>query len=140
MEQMKRMSVPVLAALVLAGCAATGEPASGPADIIPVDIRAEERWDRIVEGDFAAAYEYLSPGYRSSVSAVNYQRRMLLSRVTWQDAEVIGTECENEICKVRISLDYLLVKPVPGVDRLPRTQDIEEDWILVDGEWFHVPE
>ena len=140
MEQMKRIAIPVLAALALAGCAATGEPAPQPADVVPVDVRAGERWERLVEGDFAAAYEYLSPGYRSSVSSVNYQRRMLLSRVTWQDAEVIDTECQEEACKVRISLDYLLVKPVPGVDRLPRTREVEEDWILVDGEWFHVPE
>lgn len=139
MEQMKRIAILVLAALTVAGCAATG--GAGPeAETVPVEVRAEERWDRLVEGDFAAAYEYLSPGYRSSVSPVNYQRRMLLSRITWQNADVIGTECAEEMCKVRISLDYLLVKPVPGVDRLPRTRNIEEDWILVDGEWFHVPE
>lgn len=139
MDQMRRIATPLVAALVLAGCAATGAPEPA-ADIVPVEVRAEERWDRLVEGDFAAAYGYLSPGYRSSVSSVNYQRRMLLSRVTWKDAQVKDTECTEDTCKVRISLDYLLVKPVPGVDRLPRTRDIEEDWILVDGEWFHVPE
>lgn len=128
----------VLAVFGASGCATGG--AAPQSDVVPVEVRAMERWDLLVQGDFAGAYAYLSPGYRSSVTSVAYQRRMLLSRISWREAEIVGSECAQETCKVRILLDYLLVRPVPGVDRLPREREIEEDWILADGAWFYVPD
>jgi len=47
----------------LAGCAGTGIKSNEEADAkIAVAKKAKSRWDALIKGDLAAAYEYLSPG------------------------------------------------------------------------------
>jgi len=50
--------------LLLSACATTEITES------TLEARATERWDTLLGGDLAGAYEYLSPGYRSSVSSL----------------------------------------------------------------------
>jgi len=121
------------AALLLAACAAT---ATRPEDVA---TRAQARWDAVTQGDFATAYQYLAPGYRSSVSSVQYQRSLLTQKVHWTGAKVIDSDCSDNTCKVSISLDFEVVKPVPGLNKYDGTQKISEDWILADGQWWYVP-
>lgn len=101
---------------------------------------AQERWDTLLSGDLGGAYEYLSPGYRSSVSSMQYQRKLLLQRIRWTGAEYIDSDCLESTCKVQISLDFSLINALPGVKRFDGTQAIEENWIKADGKWWFVPE
>ena len=98
------------------------------------------RWDALLSDDLAGAYEYLSPGFRSSVSSLQYQRSLLLKRVSWAGARYIESECAETICKVSISLDYALYGALPGVKSFEGTQVIEESWLLIDGHWYLIPE
>jgi hypothetical protein len=84
-------------------------------------------------------YEFLSPGFRSSVSSVQYQRSILLRKVKWSGARYIESECTETTCKVKISLDYIVYGVVPGVESFEGTQQIEESWVQVDGNWYIVP-
>lgn len=120
--------------VALAGCATTGAPDKQIAE------RAQARWDALVAGDLDTAYGYLSPAYRSSVSSMQYQRRILLQKVRWTGAEYIDSDCLEESCKVRISLDFSLIGALPGVRRFNGTQEIEETWIKSGGKWWYVPE
>jgi hypothetical protein len=121
--------------LLLSACATTSTPP--PEDSI--EIRAQARWDAILKDDLLTAYEYLSPGYRSSVSSIQYVRLILNKQVAWTGARYLSSECEEAMCKVTIDLDYALIGVLPGVKSFEATKDIEETWLLVDGVWYLVP-
>jgi hypothetical protein len=120
--------------LLLTACATTGDVEQS------VSERAMARWDALITGDHSAAYGYLSPAYRSSVSSVQYQRQILLQKVRWTGAELIDSNCLESTCKVRISLDFSLIGALPGVRRYNGSQEIEESWVKTDGQWWYVPE
>ena len=105
-----------------------------------IEQRVNARWDALLTGDLAGAYEYLSPGYRSSVSSLNYQRSILLKRVQWTNARFIESNCTETTCKAKINLDYVLYGALPGVKSFAGTQAIHESWVLTDGNWYLVPE
>ena len=101
--------------------------------------RAAARWELFFSGDLAGAYEYLSPGYRTSVSSLQYQRSVLVKRVAWTSAEYVSSECEETSCTVRFDLGYTISGAIPGVRSLQGTQKIEETWVLIDGQWYLIP-
>ena len=119
--------------LLLSACATTQQSE----DV--VGKRAQARWDAILADDLMTAYEYLSPGYRSSVSSIQYVRLILNKQVVWTGARYLGRECEEAKCEVKIALDYALIGVLPGVKTFEATKDIEETWLLIDGVWYFVP-
>ena len=121
------------ALMLLTACAST------PTIENTIEQRATARWTALFDDDLAGAYEYLSPGYRSSVSSIQYQRSLLLMKVQWTDARYIESDCTETICKVKISLDYTVYGSVPGVNSFEGTQEIEESWVRTDGNWYLVP-
>lgn len=128
--------------LLLSACATstvnTEAGSSDPSSL--VEARAMARWDALLSGDLAAAYEYLSPGFRSSVSSLQYQRSILLKKVKWTSAEIIESKCEETICNVEILLGFTVYGALPGVSKFEDTEQIYETWVLVDGKWYLVPE
>lgn len=104
-----------------------------------LEERAMARWDALLSGDVEAAYEFLSPGYRSSVSLLQYHRSLLLSKVKWTGAKYIEGDCEETICNVSILLDFTIYGALPGVKSMDSKQTIEESWLLVKGSWYLVP-
>ncbi len=120
--------------LLLSACAGTEPKASS------VQERATARWEAILSGDLGGAYEYLSPGYRSSVTSMQYQRAILLKRVQWTGAEYRESECTESVCDVRFLLQYRLAGALPGVGVFNGQMDIHESWIKVAGMWYVVPE
>jgi len=120
--------------LLLSACAT---PVSNEALI---EERATARWDALLSGDLAAAYEYLSPGYRSSVSSAQYQRSLLLNQLSWTGANFMGSECTDVTCNVKISIDYSVRGALPGVREFKGKQTVDESWVRVDGVWYLVPE
>jgi hypothetical protein len=121
--------------LLLAACATTSR------DVPEQQLRERSmaRWDALLSGDLAAAYGYLSPATRSSVSSLQYQRSILLQRVTWTDAEYLEEDCEETTCKVKISLGFVVQGGLPGVQSFADTEVVDETWLLVDGAWYYVP-
>ena len=104
-----------------------------------IEKRAIGRWDALLSADVEAAYEYLSPGYRSSVSLTQYHRSLLLSKVNWTGAKYIESDCEEMVCNVKISLDFTIYGALPGVKSFESKQTIKESWVLVNGSWYLVP-
>ena len=51
--------------LLLSACASNTVKTSS------IEERASARWEKLLSGNLAEAYEYLSPGYRSSVSSMD---------------------------------------------------------------------
>ena len=119
--------------LLLSACASIG------GSKVSIEQRATERWDLLFSDNLTAAYDYLSPGYRSSVSLKQYQRTILLQRIKWTSAKYNESECAETSCKVKISLDYTVYGALPGVKSFDGTQEIEESWVKVEGKWYFVP-
>jgi hypothetical protein len=111
---------------------------SGPAKS-SIEERATARWEALLGDDLAGAYEFLSPGTRSSVSSAQYQKSILAQKVQWTGAKYIKSDCTESACKVWISIDFALHGALPGVKTFKGTKEIEESWVLVERNWYLVP-
>jgi len=120
--------------MLLSACATTGtKPAS-------IEERATARWDTLLGGDLAGTYEFLSPGYRSAVSSIEYQRSLLLNQLSWTGATYLSSDCTDVACEVKVSLDYSVYGAVPGAKEFKGKQTIVESWVKLDGVWYFVPD
>ena len=121
---------------LMSACATTG---GGDGQPVSVEDRAQARWAHLLANETTEAYNYLSPGYRSSVSLTAYQNQLAQKKVGWTGASVLDSECSEISCKVRIMLNYRLVGAVPGVQQYEGKQLITESWVNSDGQWWHIP-
>lgn len=106
---------------------------------IQVEQRATARWETLLSGDLAGAYEYLSPGYRSSVTSIQYQQSIVRQQVQWTSAKYLESTCEETTCNVNILVGFTVYGALPGVKSFDGTKDIEESWVLISGNWYLVP-
>ena len=131
---LRALSACALAALLTA-CAVTGENA-----VEPVEQRAQARWDALLSEDIDAAYAYLSPGYRSSVSRSDYEVSLRSRRLQWIGAEYKDHSCEEKTCDVRINVKFRVVRPVPGLSEFQSRSVLDEKWIFTSGQWWYLPD
>lgn len=124
---MKGLLIAMLAAVMLCACATALAPADAS---VEVSALAQARWDALVRGDVSAAYGYLSPASRASLSLLQYQQRIHVG--FWKRAVVESVSCEPEVCKVGVNItyDYQMVK---GVET-----SLSESWVKEDGKWWFV--
>lgn len=125
----------VLAVLFLiSACATMKTPPEPP------EVRSQKRWDALLVDDHAAAYSYLSPGYRSTVSIDDFRLAMMARTIRWAGATVVRTrDCEELRCVVIVKVDYIARTRLPGVGSYAMSQGAEENWINMDGVWYFVP-
>ena len=114
---------------VLGACASVGVGGS-PEEV--VGARAKQRWDLMIKGDMAAAYEFLSPASKASVPKDSYLKRRGGGRY-WRTVTMQKVECVKDACKVTMVLEYDLS---PDVKNLKR--EIVETWIQDEGAWWLV--
>jgi len=126
----------ILTLAALSACAATST-ASKTDTIIPE--RSQARWDALLSGDLETAYTYYSPGYRSTMSVVDFGVSVRLRRVTWTSAEYLDHSCDENRCDVKVKIGYKVVKAVPGMDEFHSTNVRNETWVKTDGEWWFLP-
>ena len=122
----------VLVALLASGCADPSKPEN-------VDRRAVERWDHLIAHEAEKAYDYLTPGFRATQSRDAYAAAMNNRGVQWTSAKFKSKECDADRCKVLIDVAYSV--KMPGLDgkSSPATSAQSEVWILVDGNWYMLP-
>ena len=118
----------------IVGCAASPGPSpeKGSAESASqaVERRANARWDALVAGDLARAYEYLSPGSRQVYSVENY--KALIRPGLWKKARVERVECpEAEICEVVVQVDY-------AIRGTAVSTPLRETWTQSGAEWWFV--
>ena len=137
-----------LCAASLAGCA--GGPAAtkgeAPATAAPaakgsVEARAQQRWDLLIAGKAAQAYDFFSPGYRQVKDRESYASDMGMRPVHWTKAEVKGSNCpaDLQVCDVTVEVQYTIESTLPGVGTIESSSPVVERWIETDGSWYFVP-
>ncbi len=128
-----KMVAMVCSLLLMSACATTASQGES------IEERANARWAALLSDDLAGAYEFLSPGYRSSVSSKQYQRMLLTQQLEWTSAKYIESNCEKTTCSVRFLVGFTVYGAVPGVKSYDGTNNIDESWVKVDGNWYFVP-
>lgn len=123
----------LLTVLVLSGC----EKAEN------LESSVNSRWQAIIENDYEKAYSYFSPGYREVESLESFKIRMLTAKINinWTAGTFKEALCKTEgVCEVKAEVVYSYSFPkrsLGGVKNIP--SEIKEDWLKLDGKWFHVP-
>jgi hypothetical protein len=133
-------------ALLLSACTSTGgsKSAGEDADASPtakLEQRALERWKLLIGKQPDKAWEFLSPGVRSTWTREKYAAEMSQRPVQWEKVQNHGeTVCEAEdACLVKLLVTYSMDVPLPNVGRVTSPAVLEEKWIALDGVWYHVP-
>ena len=120
----------VVLAVLTAACATLGPSSPNEEKVKVVSERAQARWKAIIGKDFAAAYEYLSPKSRATVTPAGF--KAIASRLAYKAAELKDVTCEAETCKVTflITYDAKLMKNVHSL--------LEESWVIDGGQAWMV--
>ena len=116
--------------LGLAGCAGIGVDSSPEAKQKVVAERAEARWQLLIKGDLAGAYEFMSAGSKATMSLDLYKAK--IKPGGWRQASVEKVDCEAEICKVVLKITYDR-KQMKGIET-----PLSETWIIEKGSAWYV--
>lgn len=120
------------ALLSLSACGTLG---GGQADAsadpkIAVASRAEARWQALIDGKVAQAYEYLSPATRKVMSRDVYAAR--IKPGIWRAAKATEVKCDADLCKATVLVKYDF-RDIKGLEA-----NMEETWIKEEGGWWYV--
>ena len=116
--------------LGLVGCAGIGVDSSPEAKQKVVAERAEARWQLLIKGDVAGAYEYLSAGSKATMPLDLYKAKIRPGG--WRQASVEKVDCEAEVCSVEMQLTYDR-KQMKGIQT-----PVKEAWIIEKGSAWYV--
>ncbi len=119
----------VLATGLMLGACATVEQAAVDRDKQAVSQRAQERWDLLMKGKAAEAYEYFSPATRTTLTLESFRKRSGAGR-WWRAIKMERVDCQSEVCSVTMVLEYDLYE-IKGLKA-----GIEEKWVKDDGTWW----
>jgi len=104
-----------------------------------VTARATARWQAIIGKDFAAAYDYMSPSTRATVTPAGF--KTVASRIDYRNAKVTEATCDGKAWKVKLILTYNAGLSIRG----GRTESmngintpLEENWVIDKGQIWYV--
>lgn len=101
--------------------------------------RANARWQAMIAGEYEKAYGYLSPGFRLKVKDFTYRNRFA-GKTTFRSAKISGVVCEQDSCQVTVDTEYTVHAIPPFAMDLDRPGKDNERWVLLDKEWWLVPD
>lgn len=144
--------VPLLAACATAGGGKSTDPAvkapaagakvaAKSAKGVPPEDRAVERWQLLIDGKGEQAWDYLSPGARSTKARAVYGKEMAERPVHWISVQKDDKACESDSnCVIRSMVEYELRGTRAGADGMRVPKRIDEVWIKIDEVWYFVPD
>lgn len=130
-----------LALLALAACGAGAvKPAAKAQDDSVLQKLATERWSLLIEHHADKAYDYLTPGTRTTQTREKYAREMSNRPVHWKSVEYVDHKCDDpDACTVQLRASYSvnLNARMGSVDSVTL---VWERWVRIDGRWYYLPE
>lgn len=122
----------LLLAVGLGGCAGLAPDVGGQQDPVQqVRERATARWNALIAGDLAKAYEYLSPGTRDVMTLDLYKKKTRTG--AWNKVNVDTVTCERDRCDVSVLVDYRY-RELKSIETR-----VNEVWLQDGGKWWLVP-
>lgn len=134
------------ASLLLAACATTSPDTSSPATAgdgahAALKARAAQRWQYIIDHQPAKAWDYLTPGYRATITRAAYAAKWASTPMRYLSVKVTKASCVRpENCRVYIKLGYALPAPGAGGELIQAVAPIKETWLQLDGNWYYLPD
>ena len=125
-----RYLVVAVLAVVTAACATLSPTSPTEEKVKVVTERAAARWKAVIARDFEAAYQFMSPASRATVTPAGF--RTIASRLNYRAAEVKEVTCEAQACKVKLQITYDAAM-MQGVRTL-----LEESWVIDKGQAWYV--
>jgi hypothetical protein len=116
--------------VTLAGCAGVRVDSAPEEKQKFVAQRAEARWQLLLKGDLAGAYEFLSPGSKATMSLDLYKAK--IKPGMWREARVEKVDCQAEVCSVVMQITYDR-KQMKGIQT-----PLMESWIIEKGSAWYV--
>jgi hypothetical protein len=98
-----------------------------------VAARANKRWEHMVKHDFKAVHGFFTPYNKTITTQEAYVKEMGKGNA-WLGAEVVSVSCKPQLCNATIRID--VASPMPGKFGDKITTHVDEEWVLVDGEWW----
>lgn len=136
-----RLTLAAVVAVLITACATQPRQAAAPAAEIPLEERAVQRWQYLIDGKPELAWDMLTPGVRSAKSREKYAEEMADRAVRWTKVTYRDKECEQpDSCKVLVDVEYRVVLPVTRVGEMTVPSTLEERWLRLDGQWYHLPD
>jgi hypothetical protein len=129
--------------LLIAACAGgppTGSASGSRSDSAAgaLEARAVARWEYLIAGDLAKAYDFLSPGYRSTRPLENYTAGARAAALNWKSVKWVKSDCvSSDSCTAELILSYSV--KMAGAGDAEGFRHLEEAWVQLDGVWYHVP-
>lgn len=133
-------------AFALGGCAglepaapenvAEASPAWLDAQKPRIAARAQARWAALIKGDFATAYQFETPAYRSVFSAQQFQSQFG-GAAMWTMAKVNSVRYDqNNVALVSVDVHYTVALPASVGHTASRV--MQERWLYTDGDWWYI--
>ena len=99
--------------------------------------RAEARWKALITGDYAAAYEYLSPDHRVVVSLQQF-RGKFGGTIAWRMAIAKDIKYDSPtVATVMVAVTYRYSGPLGGGE-IETGRLMAEKWLYSGGEWWYI--
>jgi|KBSMisStaDraftv2_1062788.scaffolds.fasta_scaffold34272_2 hypothetical protein len=135
---MRFLAVAILG-VVVASCATLRPDSPNDEKVKVVTARATARWQAIIGKDFAAAYEYMSPATRATVTPAGF--KTVASRIDYRNAKVTEATCDGGTCRVKLILTYNAGLSIRGGQTTPMNginTPLEENWVIDKGQIWYV--
>jgi hypothetical protein len=120
----------LLLAGVLSGC-------TRGSNETPPEQRALERWNFLIAHQADKAYDYLTPGYRETVTREKYANLMNHRPTQWKGVSYTRKECEADRCSIYLAVSY--EQPMGGGNPVSAVSPQKETWLRLGGVWYHLP-
>ena len=97
----------------------------------------EHYWTERIHLNLKEIYQYESPEFREK-NDFNQFTKMFGTMSNIEAVSVDGIEMESDKkATAKITYTYTLNLPIPGVYSKKKTRTISDDWVNIDGAWYH---
>lgn len=105
-----------------------------------LDNRVIDFWNFKIDKDYKKAYNFLSPGWKSTESQESYAQRIEQSVVTWIDVKLKKKMCSKPgLCQVGLEVTYEYMFRGATTQKMTIPTMLVENWMLIDNIWYNVP-
>lgn len=132
MKMLRLSYVLCLVLLLLSGCAL--QPTLTPTQEITQRVQA--RWNALIKNNWAEAYQFESPGYRSSHSLEHYQGRFGQA-LKWKEVKVDKVDITADKQKATVAINILFDVILPEMGTQTSSSYYTETWLWEDNTWWH---
>ena len=130
----------IVLTVLLAACASAPQPAPEPeTPQQALSERVEAYYQALIARDYKGAYQFFTPGYRSTWSVTDhYQIHPIIG--TWLSAEVLSVDCVSEqACDVSVSTSFRFQENIEPLGGQEIPMDLKHRWLKTEGDWYYLP-